>query len=128
MRCFQKPSDPFIHPLVERTIVGLRRAFNKLLQGEFGLFHADWGLTLCTTQVQQIIALIACIIIVLGILLQVGQVHNPCDICFLQFSGWQESLYSEASGISRSCARRRSRWRSRAGRYWPTDWIVFRWS
>jgi hypothetical protein len=28
-----------------------------LLQGEFGLLQADWGFSLCTTQVGQIVAL-----------------------------------------------------------------------
>ena len=111
-------------PLLTLTILGLPHRFGKLLQGAFGLLHADWGCTICTAQVQRIVALIICIILVVGNLRQWGQVRNPCDICFLWYRGRQESYHWEAIGRSPRCAGRRSRWRSRAGRCWPIDWIV----
>jgi len=52
MLFLEEPSHPYFLLLVERTIVGLPHSFGKLLQGEFGLFQADWGFTLCTAQVQ----------------------------------------------------------------------------
>jgi len=113
----KEPSHPYFLPLVERTIVGLPHPFGKLFQGvEFSLLRADWGFTLCTTQVRRIVALIICITFFIGNLRQWGHVHNPSDICFLWFRRWQESFRWEANGRSPRCAGRRSRWRSRAGR------------
>jgi len=57
MLLLEEPSHPFFLPLVERTIVGLPHLFGTLLQGEFGSLQADWGLTLCTAQVLQIVSL-----------------------------------------------------------------------
>jgi hypothetical protein len=54
-------------PLVELTIVGLPYPVGNLLQGAFGLLQADWGLTLCTAQVRQIIALNICIILIISV-------------------------------------------------------------
>jgi len=126
MLFLEEPSHPYFLPLVERAIVRLPHPFGKLLQGEFGLLQADWGFTLCTAQVQQIVALIICIIFVVGNLRQWWQVRHPCDICFPQLRRWQRSFRWEANGWSPRCPRRRSRWRSRAGRCWPIDWIVSR--
>jgi len=124
----EEPSHPYFLPLVERTIVDLPYPFGKLLQGEFGLVQADWGFTLCTAQVRRIVALIICIIFVVGNLRQWWQVRNPCNVCFPGLSRRQESFRWEANGRSPRCAGRRSRWRRRAGRCWPIDWIVSRWS
>jgi hypothetical protein len=88
------------------------------------LLQADWGFTLCTAQVRRIVALIICIIFMVGNLRQWGQVRNPSDICFARFRRRQESFRWEANGRSARCAGRRSRWRSTAGRCCPIDWIV----
>jgi len=126
MLFLEAPSHPYFLPLVENTIVGLPHPFGKLLQGEFCLLQADWGFTRCTAQVRRIVVLIICIKIVIGNLGQRGQVHYPCDSCFLRFRRRQEWFHWEADGRSRMCARRRCRWRSRAGRCWPMNWIVSR--
>jgi len=126
MLFLEEPSHPYFLPLVERTIVGLPHPFGKLLQGEFGLLQADWGFTLCTAQVRRIVALIICIIFVVGNLRQWCQVRNPGDIWFPRLRRRQESFRWEANGRSPRCAGRRSRGRSRAGRCWPIDWIVSR--
>ena len=130
MLFLEKPSHTSIFPLVAHTIVGLPNPFGQLLQGEIGLLQADCGFTLCTTQVRRIVALIICIIIVTCIIIIVrnlweyGQVCNPCDICLPQFHRQQESFRWQANGRSPMCTRRRSRWMSTAGRYWPINWIV----
>jgi len=126
MLFLEEPSHPYFLPLVERTIVGLPHLFGKLPQGDFGSLQADWEFTLCTAQVQQIVTLIIGIIFVVGNLRQWGQVCNPCDILFLPFRRRQESFRWAANGRSPRCTERRSRWRSRAGRCWPIDWIVSR--
>jgi len=70
MLFLEEPSHPYFLPLVERTMVGLPHPFGKLLEGEFGLLQADWGLTLCTAQVRRIVARIICITFVVGNLRQ----------------------------------------------------------
>jgi len=126
MLLLQEASDTYFLPLVERTIVGLPHSFAKLLYGEFGLLQADWRFTFCTAQVWLIMALIICIIIVMEQPLQWGQFCNPCDICFPRFRRGLESTHWEANRGSSSRAGRRFRWRIRAGRCWPIDWMVFR--
>ena len=73
-------SHPYFLPLVECATIGLPHPFGKLLQGELCLLQADWGFTVCTTQVQRIIALIICIIFVIGNLRQWGQIRNCCNM------------------------------------------------
>jgi len=124
MLFLEEPRHPYFLSLVERNIVGLPHRFGKLLQGEFGLLQADWGFTLCTTQVRRIVALFIWIIFVVGNLRQWRHVRTSCNICFPWFCRQQESFRCEANGRSPRCARWRSRWRSRAGRCWPIDWIV----
>jgi len=126
MLLLQKPSYRYFLPLVEYTIVGLPYPFGKLLHREFHLLQADWGFAFCTAQVQQIVALIICIIIAVGHLRQWRQLYNHCDIWFPQFLRRLESFCWEANqGYSR-CARKWFRWWIRARRYWPIDWMVFR--
>jgi len=81
----QKPSHPYFLPPVERTIVGLPYPVGKLLQREFDLLHADWRFAFCTTQVRPIVALIICLIIVVGHLRHRRRNCNACDICFPRF-------------------------------------------
>jgi len=126
MLLLEKPRHPYCLPLVERTIVGLPHPFGKLLQGELRLLQANWGFAFSTAQVRRIVALLSCIIFVVGQLRQWGQVSNPCDICFLRFRWWLESFRPEAYGVSPRCAGRRLRWRSRAGRCWQIDWMISR--
>jgi len=66
---FLEPSRPYFPPLVADTKVELPHPVGKLLQGEFRLLPADWGCAFGTAQVQQIIALIICIVFVIGNLL-----------------------------------------------------------
>jgi len=126
MLFLEQPSLPSFLSLVECAIVGVSHPFGKLLQGELGLLQTDSRFTLCTAQDRRIVALIICILFVVGNPQQWGQVCNSCDICFPQFRRWKESFCWEANERSPRCSGRRSRWRSRAGRCWPIDWIVSR--
>jgi hypothetical protein len=122
----EEPSHPYFLPLVEQTIVRLPHPFGKLLQGEFGLLQADWRFTFCTAQVRQIIALIICILIIIGYLGQWGKFYNPCNICFPQFR-WRLELFCwESNWESPRSVGKRFRWRIKAGRCWPIDWMGFR--
>jgi hypothetical protein len=66
MLFLEKPIHPDFLPLVEHSIVGLPYPLGKLLQGGFGWLQATREFTLCTAQVQLIVNLITCIILVLG--------------------------------------------------------------
>jgi len=121
----EESSHPNFLPLVECTIVGLPYPFGKLLQGEFGLLQADCRFPFCTAQVQRIVALIICIIIVVGHLRQRGQFCNPSDICFPWFRWGLELFWREGNLGSPRGTRRRFRWRIRAGQCWLIDWMVF---
>ena len=124
MLLLEKPRHPYFLPLVECTKVGLPHPFGKLLQGELRLLQANWGFAFFTAKVQQIVALVSCIIFVVGYLGQWGQVRDLCDIWFPRFRWWLESFGREASGVSPRCAGRTLRWRSRAGRCWLIDWMI----
>jgi len=126
MLLLQEPSHPYFLPLVERTIVGLPHPFGKFLQGEFSLLQADWRYAICTAQVQRIVALIICIILVVGQLRQWGQFCNPCDICCPRFHGRLESFRWEANPESPKCAGRWFKWKIIAGRCWLINGMVFR--
>jgi len=51
MQLLQIPSHPYFLPLVEGTEVGLHHPCGKLLQGEFRLLQADWGVAFGLAQV-----------------------------------------------------------------------------
>jgi len=119
-----KPSHPYFLPIAERTLVGQRHSFGKLRQREFGFIQADWGFSVCTTQVREIVPVIICIILDVEYPWQWAQICNPFDICILRFCMRQESFCCEANGMSPRRTGRRSRWRSKAGRNWLIDWIV----
>jgi hypothetical protein len=50
MLLLEKLSHPYFLPLVECTKIGLPHPFGKLLQGEFRLHRADWGLPSAPSQ------------------------------------------------------------------------------
>ena len=60
-------------------------SLRNMYEREFGLHHADYGFAFSTTQVHRMIALIICIIFVVGKYQQSGNVFNLCNIHFLQF-------------------------------------------
>jgi len=128
MPLLEKFRHPYFLPLVECTVVGLPHPSGKLLEGELCLLQADWEFAFCDAQVRRIVAPISCIIFVVRHLRQLGQVRNPCNICFPRFRWWLESFRREAYRVSPRCAGRRLRWRSRAGRCWLIDWIISWWS
>jgi hypothetical protein len=105
MLFLQEPSHPYFLALVECTKVRLRLPFGKLLQGEFHLLQADWGLAVSTAQVRRIIALIICIEYVITNPWYRGQVQNPCNICSARFCSWLQSFCWKHHGGSSSCAR-----------------------
>ena len=121
----KKPCHPFFLPLVEHTKVKLPHPFGKLLQGESLLLQADWGFAFGPTQVRWIVALIICIVLIMGSLWQWGQIGNPGNICPLQFHSRLQWFCWEADGGSTRCAGKLS-WSSGSGRGRPNDWIVCR--
>jgi len=127
-RCYfwRNSCHPYLLPLVECIKVGLPHSFGKLLQGELHFLHTDWGFAFSTAQVQRIVALISCIIFVVGHLRQWGLVCNTCDIWFPRLRWWLESLRRENYGVFHRCAGRRLRWKIRAGRFWLIDWMISR--
>lgn len=62
----QNPSLPYFLPLVEGTKIGLPNPFRKLLLGDFHSLQADWGFAFGTAHVHLLIALIVCIVFVVG--------------------------------------------------------------
>jgi len=94
----EKLCHPYFLPLVECTVVGLFHPFGKLHQGELRVLQANWGFAFCTAQVRQIVALISCIIFVVGYLQQCGQVGNPSDMSFLRFRWWLGSFVGRHMG------------------------------
>jgi len=120
----QKASHPYIPSLVEGTIVALPHRFSKLLSAESGVILAGWEFAFCTAQVQELITVIISNTFVTGNLQQWGEVSNLCNICFPQFCRWLHTLHCKANWRSSMRAGRTFRWRIRAGRSWPIDWIV----
>jgi len=120
----QTPRHPYHLPCIECTVVGLPHPVGKFLGGEFRWLYTDWGFTFCFTQVQRIISLIICIILVVGNFRQLEQVHNPGNIGFRLFCWWLESFYCKANGGSPRYSELGSKWKSRAGWCLPIDWIV----
>jgi len=124
MLFLEKSSHPYFLPLAEQTILGLPHPFGKLLQAELGMLHAVFRFALCTAHVWRIVSLIIWIITCKRNLWLWGHIRNPYDICSQQFHRLQESCRLQTTGRTPRCTQRWSRWRSRAGRYWPIDWIV----
>jgi len=94
----KKPCHLYCLPLVERTKVDQPHRFGKLLQGEFRLHQADWGFAFGPAQVLQIVALIICIVFIIGNLWQWEQIGNPGNICPPQFRSWLTLFCCEANG------------------------------
>jgi hypothetical protein len=80
MLLLEKPSQPSFLPFVECTKVRLPHPVGKLLQGEFRFLPAEWGLAFGPAQVQRIVTLIICIVLVIGNLHQWRQIYNPCNV------------------------------------------------
>jgi len=125
MLLLQKPSYPYFLPLVEGTKFGLPHPFGKLLQGVFRMFQADWGFAFETAKVRQIVALICCIIFIIGNLRQWGQSGDSCNICHAQFCSQLKLFCWEANGGSLRCAGKLS-WCSGGWSGWPKIRIVSR--
>jgi len=65
MLFLQQRSHPDILPLVECTVVGLPLPNNKMLSGELCLLEVIWDFAFCIAKIEQTIAVIICIILVL---------------------------------------------------------------
>jgi len=96
-----------------------------MLQKEFCLFQADWGIVFGHAKVRRNVTLIICIVFVLGNLWQRGQIGNPGNICRVWFRSCLKSFRWEANGRSTRCTRMLS-WSRGSGRDLPNDWIVSR--
>lgn len=75
------PHHPYILPPVECTAVGLPHPVGKLPQGELHFLHAKCGFAYRSAQVQPMVAVIGCIMFVIGHLSTWDQVGNPGNIC-----------------------------------------------
>jgi hypothetical protein len=98
MLFLEKPSHHYFLSIAAHNLVGQLHPFGKLRQGEYGFNQADWEFSLCTTQVQQNIPVIICIILDVGNRWQWAQICNPFDIFFLRFCRWQESFIARLMG------------------------------
>jgi hypothetical protein len=123
MLLLEKPSHPYILPLVDGTNVGLPHPFDKLLQGEFRSLQANRGFAFSPAQVRQILALSICIEFVIRNIWQWGQIPNHCHICPARFRCWLKSFCWEANGRTPRCTGNLSVW-SREGQCQPIDWMV----
>jgi hypothetical protein len=76
MLVLQRVSHPYFFPIVECTIVCLPHHVGKLSEGEFHMLQANVQLFISTAQVQPIVDLIFCVIIVVGYLQQQREQFN----------------------------------------------------
>lgn len=88
MFCLLTPSQPNFLPPVECTLVGMPHRFGNFDPAELRLLQDHSRCAFCTVEVQRIVTVIICIIIIKENLQQWTHAHNCCRFCFLYIDRW----------------------------------------